>query len=865
MSDDLASVLFKNTSDGVVIYEPLIDGSDFLIVDFNPAAENIEGVNRSEIVGKRLTEVFPGVVEFGLFDVLTRVNQTGISQSYPLSIYSDHNTFGWRENFICKVPNSNQIAVLYKDTKKFIELFNSAHGFVSVISSDGVLIESNDAALKIANLSRRDVIGQKLWDTFWWSYSKAIRKRIRDVLTRVANGEVVREEFELRICEDNTINIDASFSPITDANGKIEKIFGFAVDISAQKQAEVKALSTQKLLWDVIEIIPDGIVFFDDQNRFVFCNKQYRKMFPKMAPYFSPGVQFERLVDLWIEKYEGSLTSSEKKDWKRRRLESFLKPKKQEIQNIGDGQYVIIEDFKISPGATVGVRRDISALKLAVQEKIENEELLRAFIHYSPLTMALKNLEGRYQIVNKGFEALSGVTPAEAIGKTVAEVFPDNYAEKILHRERKVYEIGAPSSSIQEMHGVDGKKRIFKSVKFPVANVEGNYIGLGTVAEDVTEIRSALSELKALNDQLMEVQKVAQLGSWEVNYATGELTWSEEVYRIFEISPEAPIATSLEFYKFVHPEDRARVRKIHARFRNSPETYEILHRIQMKDGRIKWVQERCHREFDVDGALQKLGGTVQDVSRQILAERALQETKQVETIGQLAVGVAHDFNNLLTPVLGFAHLGLETPNLPVALREGFIETVEVTRRAKILLDQLFFIGRRKDERRKPVNLQALIDTNLTLLKRLAQNTVRISTCIDSSCPSIDAEEFQINQILLNLFTNALHSISDNGTIEVSLKQVSHDIGTEIPKTLNLKSGRYASVSVRDDGFGIPEDIQNRIFEPFYTTKGTQYGTGLGLFIVSNIVEHYGGEIIVQSEPGEGALFEVFLPLFESVD
>ncbi|UCG28218.1 MAG: response regulator [Bacteroidales bacterium] len=242
-------------------------------------------------------------------------------------------------------------------------------------------------------------------------------------------------------------------------------------------------------------------------------------------------------------------------------------------------------------------------------------------------------------------------------------------------------------------------------------------------------------------------------------------------------------------------------------------------------------------------------------------EAQLLQLQKIETIGTLAGGIAHDFNNILTPILGYTEMALEELTEESSLKYDIEQINSAAVRAKDLVNQILTFSRHVDVEKKPLHLHVVIKEILKLVRASFPSNIEIKQNLDPGCGTVLADATQIHQIIMNLSTNALHSMSGKGGVfEVSLKPV--EINSKYSRTIaNLEHGSYARIRVRDGGIGMTIETRERLFEPFFTNKEVGVGSGLGLSVVHGIVKSYNGAITVDSEPGKGATFDIYLPQY----
>ncbi|HZS03518.1 MAG TPA: response regulator [Blastocatellia bacterium] len=271
------------------------------------------------------------------------------------------------------------------------------------------------------------------------------------------------------------------------------------------------------------------------------------------------------------------------------------------------------------------------------------------------------------------------------------------------------------------------------------------------------------------------------------------------------------------------------------------------------------VQVIARAAFRTPGERVLYHATIRDISheKQLLAQ--LIQAQKVESVGRLVGGIAHDFNNLITGILGFSGLSLRQlgPDNPVARNLAEIE--KAAQGAAKLVSQLLAYSRRQIGKPVPTDLNQLIRENAGFLTRTLTETVKVNVQLSDEQTTVKADPGQIHQVLLNLCVNARDAMNGTGTLTIETGRARFD--EEFIRThLGSKAGDYAYFSITDTGSGMDEFTKQRIFEPFFTTKEVGKGTGLGLSMVYGIVKSHDGYITVESEPGRGATFRVYLPL-----
>ncbi len=264
-------------------------------------------------------------------------------------------------------------------------------------------------------------------------------------------------------------------------------------------------------------------------------------------------------------------------------------------------------------------------------------------------------------------------------------------------------------------------------------------------------------------------------------------------------------------------------------------------------------------------------GSVVDITDKIKAETTkndlenkLQHAQKMEAIGSLAGGIAHDFNNILFSIIGFTELTLENLSEQSMEKNNLNQVLIAANRAKEMVQHILAFSRKTDSVKQAVKIQSILKEVLKLLKSSIPSTIEIKKNIDDKCGYVIADPVQIHQVIMNLATNAFHAMKDNGGImEFIINQENITID-DLAMHPNLEPGNYIAIIVKDTGKGINDEIIDKIFNPYFTTKRTGEGTGMGLSVVHGIVLDHGGDILVKSEPGKGSTFKIILPIAEKI-
>jgi PAS domain S-box-containing protein len=322
--------------------------------------------------------------------------------------------------------------------------------------------------------------------------------------------------------------------------------------------------------------------------------------------------------------------------------------------------------------------------------------------------------------------------------------------------------------------------------------------------------------------------------------------------------PYEEIIDTLKPADTVHPDEREKVRnnmKKRLAGQNAEREYDL--RLVTKDRRVLTV--KILGNSIMYRGRPAASGTVIDITKETALEAQLRQSQKMEAIGTLAGGIAHDFNNILTALTGYGSILQKKMDANDPLRHYADHILSASQKAASLTQSLLAFGRLQPISLKPLDLNSLIRGTEKLLNRLITEDIALVTDLITEDIIVMADPTQIDQILFNLVTNARDAMPRGGTLKVATRIT--DLNAEF-KLINGfgELGQYALLTVSDTGTGMDKTTKEKIFDPFFTTKEVGRGTGLGLSNVYGIVKQHNGYIIVQSEPGQGAVFHIYIPV-----
>ena len=505
-------------------------------------------------------------------------------------------------------------------------------------------------------------------------------------------------------------------------------------------------------------------------------------------------------------------------------------------------------------GRTVicGVVRDITERRRAEEALREGTMLLQAILDHSPAMVFLKDTEGRYLLTNRRFEQAFHLTREAVIGKTDHQLFPPAQAEAFSANDRQVLRSGVPLE-FEEVAMHDDGPHTSIAVKFPLYDAEGAIFAIGGITTDVTERKRAEEERKHLAAILEATTDFVGTADRDGR----ALFVNRAGRRLLGIGEDEDITATL--IPDFHPDWAARLvvaEGLPAAVRDGVWSGETA--LRTREGLEIPVSQVILSHKTPEGEIAYFSTIARDLRDRKHLEDQLRQAAKMEAVGRLAGGIAHDFNNLLTVIMGHSDLLLRRLDDGDPSSKHADEIKKAGRHAANLTGQLLAFGRRQVTQPKVLDLNGLVTDTAEMLRRLIGENVRLVTDLPAGPCPVKADPDQLAQVLMNLAVNARDAMPEGGTLTLETRSVEgafvHHLGRA-----GLAPGPYVKLTVRDTGCGMDADTKTHIFEPFFTTKDRLKGTGLGLAMVYGIIAQHGGTVAVDSAPGQGAAFTIYLP------
>lgn len=625
-------------------------------------------------------------------------------------------------------------------------------------------------------------------------------------------------------------------------------------EIDERKRAEETLRESEERYRLLSEECPISIMMFDDEGKVTFVNDWHLKTFAR----------YKHDADFFVGKKISELPGIVKAGVAA------------ELEKVVQGKHVILEEvhfpeftgghsgyqsIKAAPVYKEGdfaggilIRENVTERKHAEVALRESEVKYRSMMEAMKDPAYICSPDFHIEYMN---QAMINRTGCDATGEScfraihhLEEKCPWCMHDKAQQGEHFEHEILSPNDNC-----------VYHVVHSPIVHANGS-ISKMAVFRDITELKSAeesvLQSEKRFRNLFESITDLIYTQDLDGRF----ISVNPAMHRLFGYDMDGFIGHRAT--DFMKPELRSSFDSEYLEELKSQGRYEGISSYLKKDGSKIYIEYRSTlvKPYDGDPFISGMG---RDVTERVLSEKNVAKLKKqlvqlqkIESIGTLAGGIAHDFNNILFPMFGYLEMMLEDVPESNPLRSYLEEVFNGSKRARDLVQQILTFSRQSDRVLKPLKSQLVIKEALKLIRSSLPSTININQNIDSDCGLVMADPTQIHQIVMNLCTNAFHAMEKTGgKLTVNLKEV--ELTADDVKAPNLIPGGYVCLTVADTGTGIEQSVMDRMFDPYFTTKKSGKGTGLGLAVTHGVIKDHGGYITVDSEPGKGTEFKVYLP------
>ncbi|OFV90069.1 MAG: hypothetical protein A3H95_16930 [Acidobacteria bacterium RIFCSPLOWO2_02_FULL_64_15] len=530
------------------------------------------------------------------------------------------------------------------------------------------------------------------------------------------------------------------------------------------------------------------------------------------------------------------------------------------------------------PDAILAICRDVTETRrtnerLETERKIEEarrtEMLLRSTLDSTADGLMVVDRHRRIATFNQQFvkmwripKAIVDSRDADRVLAFVADQLAD--PEGFLARVHELRE-SPHTESFDVLSFKDG--RTFERYSQP-QYLDGHSVGRVWSFRDVTDRIRAEATLRESEQQFRQLAESIDQIFWLRDLGSGRVLYVSPAFESIMGRPVGALYANPQVWiESIDPADRPRVTEGYNAWlsRETSERGSLTYRIVRPDGTIRWMLDTVTPVRDQHGRVYRVGGVARDITAQRDAddtrrkfEVQLLHAQKMEAMGTLASGIAHHFNNALAVIVGNTEIVQRLAPADAAVRESLDAVLAASAQAQTLIRRIDAFARPLAGDRHPVSVGPIVEEVAGILQATLPDGILIALTVDPNTPTVLANATEVQQIVINLVSNAAQAVTGDTTIEIAVG--GFDASPELVRSEpDMTVGPYAAISVTDRGSGMDDTTKRRVFEPFFTTKAPGEGTGLGLSVVHGILSRHRGTIRVSSEPGAGSRFEVYLP------
>ncbi len=760
--------------------------------------------------------------------------------------------------------NGNRFQSLFTHMINGMAIYRPVDG-----GDDFVFVDINHAGERISGVSRAEVVGRKVT----WAFPEIETFGLLDVFRKVYRDGMPREH-PVSEYKDDRITQWVKHSVFRLSGEEIASVYS---DETAYVNA-VSALTEKRGQLDmVLEGNREGLWDWNIQTGELRLSPRCLVQLGYKAGEPEPTIETLQMV-CHSQDYPRVLEVIEKQ------LSGEVQPPfeiEHRFKTKTDGWKWMLARGKVfrdetgMPLRMVGTTRDITDVKKREAAFQEAQAILQAAMDQSPAGIAVADApDGTLRYVNQAGLSIRQKEQSEIVNgvawNTYAERWQIRHPDGTLYQNEEVPLARAiqRGETIQEEFIIrrdDGEDRRVLANAAPVTGEAGKIIAGVVVFLDITEERRALEALSRSRRRYDLARRIAGIGTWEYEVATGRVIWSAEMEALFGLVPGEFTETFDHVARLIHPDDFDRWwDSVQACLVEGGE-HKVDFRIQRTGGELRWISALGTVDRDKNGAPQRMIGLCLDITDRVEEENKrkelesqLQQSQKMEAVGRLASGVAHDFNNLLSIIIGYSEM--TTLDMPETHpdREALKEILSAAMRARSLTRQLLAFSRKQMLEVKVTDINTIVVGFEKLIRRIIGEDIELRLELTGEKVPVKADIGQIEQVLMNLAVNARDAMSRGGNLTLETDLVELD-ETYVSNKLHFTPGPHVLLAVSDTGVGMDRETKSRIFDPFFSTKAEK-GTGLGLSTVYGIIKQHGGNIWVYSETGKGTTFKIYLPL-----
>jgi PAS domain S-box-containing protein len=659
-------------------------------------------------------------------------------------------------------------------------------------------------------------------------------------------------EYRARTRDGRFVWLQDRGQAVWDEAGVAVRMVGSLHDVTERKLAEERLRASEEQLRVITDNIPMLIGYIDRDERYRFANKAQEAWF---------GMPVEDIIGKPLREVLGEASYREVKP----KVDRVLMGDRVDSEDVYErpGGPRVVQSTRIphisEDGSVLGyfiVVEDITERKRVVEALRASEEQLRVITDNVPAVIVYVDKDERFRFANRAQSEWLGYPAVKTIGKTMREVLGETHYASVKPEIDKVLSGQVSNQELAVEHPVKGKVML-NNTRIPHIAEDGSVLGYFAVVEDITErkhseqaLRDNEAQLRLVTDNVPAMIIYVDRGGTIQFVNRAREMWSEQPAGELVGRTVREVVAS-ETYEA----NRAQIDDV---LRGNPNSGE--HAVEHPRFGHRVLETTRVPNFNDRGEVVGYLAVVEDITERKLLEEELRHTQKMEAVGQLAGGISHEVNNMLTPIVGLTEMTLH--NLPEdsKSRPNLEMVLTASHRVEELVKRILAFSRADTEEMVEFDLSDVVAETIPLLKASVPSTIQIEAEVEDGIGPVFGNPTAVQQVLMNLATNAAYAMEpEGGHFTVALDRASKREGSRLRRLLGAGDG-IARLTIQDTGCGMSEEVLERMFEPFFTTREVGSGTGLGLSVVHGIVTKLGGRIEVESVKDKGTKFVIHIPL-----
>jgi PAS domain S-box-containing protein len=862
--------IFEAAEDAIFIH----DWDTGEVLDVNPKACETFGYSHDELCGVSVAEISSGVPPYTAETALQHIQLARLGRAQPFEWHrrNKDGSLHWDEVRLKAVQIDGRphilaftrevtahkaaLAALRAQEQKYRAIFDGTVDSMVLWDRDLRVVDVNGAFVQLTGLTREQVVGRH------WSERPDADDlpQLLPLIEGALQGRVGEATLDVSRADGSRFDIELRYLPMR--CGDEAYALGVGRNVSQRLDQERRLRASEEQYRAIFNASADALVLRDAGFRIIDVNATYERMsgwrrdevLGSDRVIANPAEVAPAIRALHERALAGETIALEvplvRRDGVRYELELRGTP----IRHRGEPHVLYMG-------------RDVTERKRTESALRDSEAQYREIFNASADALMLWNSRLQRVDVNPAHERIFGFAREEVVGRGFEGLpYPEEFVRPRLEMVRRAL-AGEPSRGELEALRKDGRRIVTELRAIPFTHRGEPHVL--QIARDITDSRTADARLRASEEQYRAIfnASVDAMILWNSRFQRVDVNPAYE--RIYGWSRDEVVGRGYDEPHFSEEYARPRRELVQRALAGEACTAELEAR--RKDGQhilteVHAIPFRHRGEQHVLAIARDITERREAEVQRGALERQLRQAQKMEAIGQLTGGIAHDFNNILTSVIGYLLLGLERAETlgDATLQRQLGQAHLASQRARELIAQMLAFARRQRGERRVMPLAPLVRQTLQLLRSTLPATVAVDDTAladdgsEGEGPAVAADAVQLEQVLFNLCINARDAISGTGLIRVRLRGSGGGWHCSSCRA-RADTDRWIELSVADSGKGMPAEVLERIFEPFYSTKEVGRGSGMGLAMVHGIVHDHGGHIVVETAPGAGSTFRVLLP------